>query len=239
MVERGIDLIAKERIRQIEEEAWTDYHDDDHLNDELAWAAVCYASPDFIFKFDDQGYQVDPWPWSRIWDKRKSDTRVQQLVKAGAFIAAEIDRIQRKTYYKKAVSILVFNTEQEKVLTVTSDSDGSYYCPGGLVRERETYIEAAYRALEESTGIEAEEMVEINAGFLDSKLTPDSLSYSVFFIAKVGDQKPDNTVEGLGITWHTIEELITNSLYSKYYRSMFSKLNDIIKGLISEDIQDF
>lgn len=83
----GINLIKNERDRQQHVEGWTDEHDDKHVNNELALAAACYAVPD-VFS---QGY----WPptWDLSW--YKSTTRIRDLVKAGALIAAEIDRLQR------------------------------------------------------------------------------------------------------------------------------------------------
>lgn len=81
----GINLIEAERERQIYREGWTEEHDDKHVNNELALAAACYAVPD-VFS---QGY----WPWDLSW--YKSTTRIKDLVKAGALIAAEIDRLQR------------------------------------------------------------------------------------------------------------------------------------------------
>ncbi len=93
-----IDEIAAERRRQVEAEGWTPEHDDEHRRDELAWAAVCYAAPSLVFS---QGR--DPWPWAREWDKRPHrlpqgetlQTRMRALEKAGALIAAELDRLQR------------------------------------------------------------------------------------------------------------------------------------------------
>lgn len=83
----GINLIEAERNRQIHAEGWTEEHDDKHVNNELALAAACYAVPD-VFS---QGY----WPptWDLSW--YKSTTRIRDLVKAGALIAAEIDRLKR------------------------------------------------------------------------------------------------------------------------------------------------
>lgn len=83
----GINLIEAERERQIYREGWTKEHDDKHVNNELALAAACYAVPD-VFS---QGY------WPPTWDLNwyKSTTRIRDLVKAGALIAAEIDRLQR------------------------------------------------------------------------------------------------------------------------------------------------
>ena len=83
----GIDLIKQERLRQIYEEGWTTEHDDEHVNNELALAAVCYALP--------TKYVSSHWP--STWDKKwyKPTTRIEDLKKAGALIAAEIDRLQR------------------------------------------------------------------------------------------------------------------------------------------------
>lgn len=83
----GVNLIEAERERQIYQEGWTEEHDDKHVNNELALAAACYAVPD-VFS---QGY----WPptWDLSW--HKSTTRIRDLVKAGALIAAEIERLQR------------------------------------------------------------------------------------------------------------------------------------------------
>ena len=102
----GAELIARECVRQIEEEGWTQEHDCGHSGGELAWAAVCYAAPDKVYRRNnDQTFDnfefCDPWPWARFWDKRsrtkqneESTTRIACLVKAGALIAAEIDRLR-------------------------------------------------------------------------------------------------------------------------------------------------
>ena len=120
----GAELIAKERQRQIEEEHWTAEHDDEHTDGSLALAAVCYATPVRLYEEQGPGAIpgycfVDPWPesWDPMWDKRQEygdhsddddedprlpdpgsyteEERVDLLVKAGALIAAEIDRLQR------------------------------------------------------------------------------------------------------------------------------------------------
>jgi len=86
----GIELIAKERERQIAEEGWTKEHDALHVNDELALAAVCYATPPY------KDHRGSYWPWSFDWFKPSPYNRIRELVKAGALIAAEIDRLQNK-----------------------------------------------------------------------------------------------------------------------------------------------
>ena len=120
----GINLIKNERDRQQHVEGWTDEHDDKHVNNELALAAACYAVPD-VFS---QGY----WPptWDLSW--YKSTTRIRDLVKAGALIAAEIDRLQRieikkaKEKYIPKIKELVdkafeeFGEENENILILSA-----------------------------------------------------------------------------------------------------------------------
>ena len=45
----GIELISKERQRQIEEEGWTPEHDNQHTEGELALVAALYATPIKLF----------------------------------------------------------------------------------------------------------------------------------------------------------------------------------------------
>lgn len=94
----GVKLIQRERARQMSEEGWTPAHDDTHKKHELALAASSYlnavASPD---EEGDENGKVRPcwdWPWAKKWWK-PSDDPIRNLVKAGALIAAEIDRLQR------------------------------------------------------------------------------------------------------------------------------------------------
>ncbi len=96
----GAQLISDERERQISEEKWTPKHDDEHKRKELANAAESYlglhTAPD-IYALK-RGLKPNPnwnWPWSGKWWK-PSDDPIRNLVKAGALIAAEIDRLQRK-----------------------------------------------------------------------------------------------------------------------------------------------
>jgi hypothetical protein len=85
----GVELIAAERERQVTEEGWTPEHDDQHKGGQLAEAAACYAvqaSGGTVTRYD--------WPWESKWWKPGDPLR--GLVKAGALIAAEIDRLQRR-----------------------------------------------------------------------------------------------------------------------------------------------
>lgn len=86
----GVAAIAAERRRQIEVEGWTPEHDDEHGVGELARAAACYADPQNI----DRESVPPKWPWDATWWKPR-DAR-SNLVRAGALIAAEIDRLDRQ-----------------------------------------------------------------------------------------------------------------------------------------------
>jgi hypothetical protein len=103
----GIELIADERSRQVSQEGWTPEHDDEHDAGELIKAAVAYADCNPTMKIrgeklvlSDQRADVviygDPWPWQHAWDKRNKHSQIRRLQIAGALIAAEIDRLQRK-----------------------------------------------------------------------------------------------------------------------------------------------
>lgn len=98
----GVDLIKAERERQIKEERCSAEHDDQHKLGELAGAAAIYALHGCGFENPHilearrraVTHKVRIWPWADFW--WKPSDRIRDLVKAGALIAAEIDRLQRK-----------------------------------------------------------------------------------------------------------------------------------------------
>ncbi|PWE54369.1 hypothetical protein DEM27_19840 [Metarhizobium album] len=92
--------IAAERRRQIETEGWSTARDDEHTNGELALAAGSYcesaARSKLLARKPGGAFAVPKlWPlsWSRDWWKPKSPR--QDLVRAGALIIAEIERLDR------------------------------------------------------------------------------------------------------------------------------------------------
>lgn len=90
----GAELIAAERARQVSGERWLPEHDDTHHRDgELAKAAACYALPPRLLAR--QGVFPAFWPWEHKDWKPTPDDRIRELTKAGALIAAEIDRLLR------------------------------------------------------------------------------------------------------------------------------------------------
>lgn len=114
----GISLIAAERKRQVDAEGWDATHDDEHGKGEMALAAAVYAWP------APRPVDVKKaWPWERSWfkltlaegepkrcgcrsvgeyehcatipERAWRRARIHDLTKAGALIAAEIDRLNR------------------------------------------------------------------------------------------------------------------------------------------------
>lgn len=105
LVSPGVELIHFERLRQIKEEGYDPARDDQHVDQALAIAAACYAMPAPLREHDrwwsrGQGWNLfnHPrfWPFHRQYWKPAPDDRVKELVKAGALIAAEIDRLKRR-----------------------------------------------------------------------------------------------------------------------------------------------
>ncbi len=101
---RGAELIAAERARQVNEEGWTPEHDAEHADGALRKAAACYLDPTKVgwrrkvVEHAENGGRdrttvvSNEWPWDVEWFKPSPDP-IRNLVKAGALIAAEIDRL--------------------------------------------------------------------------------------------------------------------------------------------------
>ena len=85
--------LLRERKRQIEKEGWLPNHDDEHDRNELGYAASCYADPSFINDGDLNYAPPKDWPWEDgSW---KPKTYKENLIRAGALILAELDRLNR------------------------------------------------------------------------------------------------------------------------------------------------
>jgi len=92
-----LDEIAAERRRQIEVEGWTSECDDQHDEGQMAMAASCYAT---VAAWDDRiraraALKYTPPFWSLAAEWWKPTTRRRDLIKAGALIVAEIERLDR------------------------------------------------------------------------------------------------------------------------------------------------
>lgn len=93
----GFELIAIERTRQLIVEGYSPEHDDTHDRGELLDAGICYAFAAIKCenRHKDTWNPPSQWPWSdESWNP--SDDYVRNLEKAGALIAAEIDRHHRQ-----------------------------------------------------------------------------------------------------------------------------------------------
>ena len=103
----GIERIAAERARQIAVEGWTPEHDAKHKGGELADAAACYADlagaqvrgagVEDLRESYIEGWSGVDWPFEAKWFK-PSEYALRNLEKAGALIAAEIDRLLNQQF---------------------------------------------------------------------------------------------------------------------------------------------
>lgn len=99
----GVEQIRVERLRQMMPidqggEGFTPEQDSLYQNGELPRAAMCFAHAAALLEM---GYPLPgvkliarrSWPWNDEWWKPSAD-KVANLKRAGALIAAEIDRLQ-------------------------------------------------------------------------------------------------------------------------------------------------
>ena len=94
----AIEDIAAERLRQINVERWSPEHDDQHATGQMAKAASCYAWLAAASGTLRAVFKTPPPTWPEEWGIEwwKPTDRRRDLVKAGALIVAEIERLDRK-----------------------------------------------------------------------------------------------------------------------------------------------
>ncbi len=88
----NFDTLLGERIRQIRDEGFDPESDMEYIGGELAFAAACYCIHAGDETFEPIG--LGHWPLDASWWK-PGDAR-RNLVKAGALIMAEIERLDRQ-----------------------------------------------------------------------------------------------------------------------------------------------
>lgn len=132
--------VIRERFRQVAEEGWTAEHDDGHARGEMALAAAAYATSAAVasqFLADgiitaadiDSVTATCPAPSTFPWDRKqwKPKNRRRDLVRAGALIIAEIERVDRVD-----VLVNVFDDSDEYIAKsvplreVLGDDDAEY-----------------------------------------------------------------------------------------------------------------
>lgn len=102
----GVELISEERKRQINVEGYTEQHDSNHKTSEFVYAAIAYIESakvgincaeigngntnknEIMIRKTEMG-RYYPFGWNF-----KPSNDIRDLVKAGALIAAAIDRLQ-------------------------------------------------------------------------------------------------------------------------------------------------
>jgi|ERR1035437_4746537 hypothetical protein len=99
----AVELIAAERTRQLGAEGYSYKYDDSHTNGELANFACCYALDPMGGDATNIIKTLKPFGWelkincnentSESWGSIQR--RIKDLVKAGALLSAEIERLQR------------------------------------------------------------------------------------------------------------------------------------------------
>lgn len=98
----GSELIMLERARQLSQKGFSIKDDlEENSKGQLAMAALCYVLPPEARL---EGFLNDLWPWRKTLYKPKcfgktdNETnlmeRMQELVRAGSLLCAEIDRLQ-------------------------------------------------------------------------------------------------------------------------------------------------
>ena len=92
---KGMELIAIERKRQIEELDYDYTHDNLYADEQLAKAAAIYAMPKELRELwwgNDWVSLINRfWPWDLRYWKPTPEDRIKELAKAGALISAQID----------------------------------------------------------------------------------------------------------------------------------------------------
>jgi len=97
----GIELIAQERRSQVLDHGYTDVHDDQYAKGLLAFGGAAYATYAALQMPSHRANvtPVDPindlWPFA-ISSFKPGDDELKNLAKAGAMIAAEMDKIIRE-----------------------------------------------------------------------------------------------------------------------------------------------
>ena len=100
MESRGVFVIDAERRRQLYQEGYDSRHDREHVRGELADGAAVYAMTEESLKkymlWSPNPDVPSLWPFEEAMYKPTPNNRIRQLAKAGAMIAAEIDRLMDK-----------------------------------------------------------------------------------------------------------------------------------------------
>lgn len=101
-----LELVAKERTRQIVEKGYTAEHDDEHTYGSLSDAGAAYGAQSESFIFSDleigellkkhYGHRMRSlYPFCPVFDSREKHDKKTNLIIGAAFFMAEYERIVR------------------------------------------------------------------------------------------------------------------------------------------------
>ena len=96
----GVELISDERLRQIEVEGYDAQHD----AEEETWDTLASAAISYIIASLNPDMAKDFWPWPD--DAYKPKDTLRNLKRAGALVAASIDRYKIELQKEKLVDSL-------------------------------------------------------------------------------------------------------------------------------------
>ncbi len=118
----GYKLIENERLRQQGELGYSQEDDLTYVDNELVFAAIAYLTPeefrefpastDVRVKFNKSVPNI--FPWSEQHWKPSPDDREKELIKAGALIAAELDRYRTEKHLHELSLIDSVKTTSKK-----------------------------------------------------------------------------------------------------------------------------
>lgn len=119
----GFYSIVEERIRQIEVEGFLTCNDEGYKDEELALGAATYALPESKREYHYNYPKSWPSNWYPHMWKPTPNNRLRELCKAGALIAAEMERLM----YEKNLSIEEFYKQSSGNLIIESPQLNSKY----------------------------------------------------------------------------------------------------------------
>lgn len=164
-VSTGALMILDERVRQVQGEGFTPEHDDEYVNGELVKAGVAYAYAATECLVDCPAYDGSVpmwWPWNPMFWKPGSAIRM--LVKAGAMIAAEIDRLLRLDGVDKTLDRLGVVVDEINELTRDMDAQRASAVAAvvtdamqEMIRERGDLVQKKYES-----GLSVEEAARLD-----------------------------------------------------------------------------
>lgn len=122
---------------------------------------------------------------------------------------------------KRGVSVSVYNNDG-RILAVTNRRWGGFTLPGGKVEEGEDPVEAAFRELEEETGLKAIAMKFLGNSMFDNPLTDDAPFIISHFEAVTNYMSPKQVEEGTRPFWVEAHDLFRGeeSIFAEHYRNI-------------------